>query len=131
MTLDWTHPSTAEQSHVEGREMTAGDLTTKGVERKLKAVGIRGGSRPTIIRWSDKGWIPHYKTFSNYRYYRPEVIALLIQLWREGNRQDTDGANWVESISERLWQLHNQLAERDRIRYESEAKSEAEAAAEA
>jgi excisionase family DNA binding protein len=83
------------------------DLTTNEVAQRLKAAGIRGGSRPTVIRWSDEGWLPHYKTFGGgYRMYREEVIQLLIDLWRGGNTN-------MEQVREKLFALHEQLAERE------------------
>lgn len=82
------------------------DLTTKDVEARLKAAGLRG-SRPTIIRWSDNKQIPHYRTLGGrYRMYRPEVIELLIRLWR-------GGATDIDKIKDQLFELHDQLAERD------------------
>lgn len=84
------------------------DLTTNEVAKKLKDAGIRGGSRPTVIRWSDDGDLPHYRTFGGgYRMYREEVINLLIQLWR-------DGATDVKQVKDKLFALHAALAERDR-----------------
>ena len=84
------------------------DLTTNEVAKRLKEAGIRGGSRPTVIRWSDLGYLPHYKTFGGgYRMYRTEVIDRLIQLWRSG-------ATNIEEVKDDLFALHAALAERDR-----------------
>jgi DNA-binding transcriptional MerR regulator len=92
------------------------DLTTRGVAERLRAEGIRGGSRPTIIRWADEGSLPHYRSFGGgYRYFRPEVIDLLVRLWR-------GGATNIGEVKEQLFELHDKLAERDK--YASEAQDQ-------
>ena len=97
------------------------DLTTNEVARRLKAAGIRGGSRPTVIRWSDDGYLPHYRTFGGrYRMYRPEVIELLIVLWRRGQ---TD----LEKVRDELFELHDKLAEEDNDHDSNRTDSSAEA----
>jgi excisionase family DNA binding protein len=93
------------------------DLTTNEVALRLRAEGIRGGSRPTIIRWADEGSLPHYRSFGGgYRYFRPEVINLLVRLWR-------GGATNIEQVKDQLFELHDKLAERDK--YASEAQDQA------
>jgi excisionase family DNA binding protein len=119
MILDELGPSTVERTGVEGSDMVRRDLTTNEVAVKLREAGIRGGSRPTIIRWTDSGFIPHYRTFGGgYRMYRPEVINLLVQLWRSGVNRDDEPGKWLEKVSEQLFELHDKLAERDRQQYD-------------
>lgn len=82
------------------------DLTTNQAAQRLRDAGLPG-SRPTIIRWSDDKILPHYRTpGGRYRYFRPEVIELLIKLYRSGL---TD----TEQMRKQLYELHDQLAERD------------------
>lgn len=119
------YPLTAEQSHVEGSQMSREDLTTNEVAAALKAAGIRGGSRPTVIRWTDDGYIPHRRSpRGNYRYYRPEVIDLLVYLFKVGIGQGEDTDSWLEKVSEQLRELHDKLAEGDRLDYEQKAAAE-------
>src|SRR5215218_5934097 len=119
MSHNVVYPLTAEQSHVEGSQMTRRDLTTNEVANALKAAGVRGGSRPTVIRWTDDGYIPHrVGPRGNYRYYRPEVVDLLVYLFKVGVSEGEDTGSWLERVSEQLRELHDKLAERDRLDYE-------------
>lgn len=119
------YPLTAEQSHVEGSQMPREDLTTNGVAAALKAAGLRGGSRPTVIRWSDDGYIPHrVSPRGKYRYYRPEVVDLLVYLFKVGMSEGEDTDSWLEKVSDQLKELHDKLSERDRLEYEQKAAAE-------
>lgn len=99
--------------------MPSSHLSTTQVAKRLEEAGVPV-SRPTVIRWSDADPpnLPHYRQFGGkYRRYRPEVIDLLIQLWHE-NKTD------IKEIRDKLFELSDQLAERDKNAHNSQAISD-------
>jgi hypothetical protein len=120
LSSDTQSPSAAEPTTSKGPELEKRYLSSREAAERIKKAGLRGGSRPTVIRWSDLGFLPHYKTpAGGYRNYRVEVIDLYI---RECQQGQTD----MKQLKERLFALHDQLAERDGLASEQQ-QAEAEA----